>query len=101
VGEHWVKRDPAAAFEWLSANAVDEEGAEAIRRVVSRWLKEDRPAAEAWLDSASPAALPDPALDVYARDLAQRSEIETAIYWAEHIRDASLREACLEAVATP
>lgn len=101
VGEHWVKRDPAATFEWLSAGAADEEGAEAIRRVLSLWLKQDRPAAEEWLDSASPATLPDPALDFYAQDLVKRLEIEMAISWADSIRDESLREASLKAVATP
>jgi len=101
VGQHWVKRDPAATLEWLSAEAEDEEGAEAIRRVLSRWLELDRPAAEQWLDSASPATLPDPALDFYARDLVKRLEIEMAISWAESIRDESLREASLKAVATP
>jgi hypothetical protein len=101
VGQHWVKRDPTATLEWLSAGAADEVGAEAIRRVLSRWLEQDRPAAEEWLGSASPATLPDPALDLYARDLAKRSEIEMAISWAESIRDESLREASLEAVATP
>jgi hypothetical protein len=69
--------------------------------VLSRWLEQDRPAAEEWLDSASPATLPDPALDFYARDLVKRLEIEMAISWAESIRDESLREASLEAVATP
>jgi hypothetical protein len=101
VGQHWVKRDPVATLEWLSAEAADEEGAEAIRRVLSRWLEQDRPAAEEWLDSASPATLPDPALDFYARDLVTRLEIEMAISWAESIRDESLREASLKAVATP
>ena len=101
VGQHWVNRDPAAAFEWLSAGKADEETADAIRRVLTRWFEQDRPAAEDWLESAERTTLPDSALDYYAQDLVKRLEIEMAISWAESIRDESLREASLGTVATP
>jgi hypothetical protein len=98
VAEHWGRGQGAAVMGWLGEQPAGELRDQAVRKAFLEWSRKDRPGAKAWLDSVSPTAFHDPALEVWAEQLVAREPVE-ALGWCERILDPAWRERCLESAA--
>jgi hypothetical protein len=98
VAEHWGRGDGAAVMAWLGEHPAGEPRDRAVRKAFLEWSREDRPGAKTWLDTVSPTAFHDPALEVWAEQLVAGEPVE-ALGWCERILDPARRERCLESAA--
>lgn len=98
VGRIWVKRDPAAAMQWLSTLEPGKTRDKGVRESFLRWVRDDPEAAGAWLQRTERGAWLDPAMAIYARRLA-KSEPRQALEWADGIFDAVLRQSTIARIA--
>jgi len=99
VAEQWGGRDGRAAIEWVRKLEAGKPREQAVREAFLQWSKSDPAGAQAWLASESLTEFHDPALNVYARRLADRAPQE-AVGWCERMLDAEWRRSCLKAAAT-
>ena len=94
IARRWVADDPPALFDWLESlterGPRDAERRRALALGIRLWIEADRNAASAWLRSQTPRPALDPALAVFAREIAERDPTD-AFEWAELIDDESLR----------
>jgi len=86
----WVQRDPEAAWNWISSRPDDEERYSAIEAATVTWLRHERDAALAWLESAPISSLYDPGIVAIADELGQQPRI--ALSWVLRISDTTLRD---------
>ena len=100
IAERWARRhDPPGLFDWLRSlppgegERADERRA-AIHDGFRIWLREAPEEAEAWLASAVPEPLFDPAIAEFARRLSGSSP-GSALDWAGRIQDEKLRRMSL------
>jgi hypothetical protein len=83
---------------WLGENASGGRRDRAVRQAFLEWSRADRPSAKAWLESVSPTAFHDPALEVWAEQLVASEPVE-ALGWCERILDPARRQRCVESSA--
>jgi hypothetical protein len=98
VAEHFGPWDGPAAMAWLAGYPAGKPRDQAVREAFVQWSGVDGVGAEAWLDSESPTAFHEPALEVRAEQLAVRRP-EDALGWCQRIQDAARRQSCLESTA--
>ncbi len=98
VAEQWGMKDGRAALEWVRNHPDEDLQHRAAREAFRTWLEADRPSAAAWLESEQLTPFHEPAVILYAKNLASRAP-EEAIVWCERIFDEQRRLACLEQAA--
>jgi hypothetical protein len=104
VAERWARNhDPPALFDWLrrfppAGGEREDERSTAIGEGFRVWLGRDPVKAEAWLGSALPDPLLDPAVSELASHLAGSSQA-SALDWALRIQDEKLRRSKLVRVS--
>ena len=76
IGTRWIRRDPAAAFAWLSTLPAGKDRNDGVMESFRDWMLADRTAASAWAESIEPEAWNEPALSIYLRQLGMRDPQE-------------------------
>jgi len=98
LAEQWGMKDGRAALEWIRNHPDEDLHYRAAREAFRTWLEVDRPAAVEWLESEQLTPFHDPAVVLYAKNLAGRAP-EEAIGWCERLFDAPRKLRCLEQAA--
>ena len=98
MADQWGKHDGLAAMEWARALPVSPRRQSATRAAFVSWMKNDEPAAEAWLLGQELSSFHDPALNYYARELAEKDAVG-AISMCEKVEDEKRRIGCLKKAA--
>jgi hypothetical protein len=90
LAKRWVPTDPESAFAWITTLEDPEQQSELSKVGFTRWWKLDNRSARRWITTAELAPVHDPAVAVFASNLA-RQEPESSLIWAGRIRDEALR----------
>ena len=98
LAEQWGMKDGRAALEWIRNHPDEDLHYRAAREAYRTWLEADRLSAAEWLESEKLTPFHDPAVVLYAKNLASRAP-EEAIGWCERIFDEQRKLACLEQAA--
>ncbi len=92
-------RDGRAAMQWVRNHPADELRGPAVREAFRTWFKNaDRTDAVEWLESETLTAFHEPAIEFYAKELADRAP-EEAISWCERIVDPERQLRCFNNAA--
>ena len=98
MADQWGKQDGLAAMEWVQALPEGPQRESATRAAFVSWMKNDEPAAEAWLLAQELSPFHDPALNYYARELAKTNSVRS-LALCEKIQDEKRRMGCLKKAA--
>jgi hypothetical protein len=85
-------------MQWVRDHPAEELRGPAVREGFGLWFRSDQEGAVEWLESETLTAFHDPAINFYARDLADRAPAE-AIVWCERILDSAQRLRCFKRAA--
>ena len=86
------------AMEWVRALPEGPRRQSATRAAFVSWMKNDEPAAEAWLLAQELSPFHDPALNYYARELAKTDSVRS-LALCEQVQDEKRRMGCLKKAA--
>jgi len=98
MADQWGKHDGLAAMEWVRSLPEGSRREAATRAAFVSWMKNDEPAAEAWLLAQELLPFHDPALNYYARELAKTDSVRS-LNLCEQVQDEKRRMGCLKKAA--